>query len=112
MATKKEYTEKSFSGALEFLKGLADGTVQEEVAVSRKDVLRTEENGWIVDTCMAFDSHKWETGVRPAPEESFSITEQYANRCEAEKGHEKWVTLMRENPKCELPNIIVWETIY
>lgn len=101
-------TEKSVIGAFDLIKRMANGSLQNEVDEVRKDVFKVEENGWIVDTCEGFDTHKWETGINRG--ENWLIVEQYSNRIEAQKGHDKWVALMRENPKRELPDINVWET--
>jgi len=84
-------------------------TNPEIVTESRKDVLNTKENGWIVDTCCAFDTHVWETGICPSPDTRFLIVEKYhEGKEQAMKGHEKWVQLMRENPQRTLPNINVF----
>lgn len=73
------------------------------------NVFRTEENGWIVDTCVAFDTRAWETGIYPPDSEDCQIVEQYPNEDEAKKGHDKWVALMRENPDRKLPDISIWD---
>jgi len=77
----------------------------------RKDVFRTEGEGWVVDTCKPPDTNLWETGISRDGEKTWSIVEQYKNRDEAKKGHEKWVKLMRENPNRELPNIDIYENV-
>lgn len=110
--TEDEYTGKSFMGAFSLLRDMGTGALKSKVDESRKDVLNTQENGWTVDTCCAFDSGKWETGIEgPTTDGNFHIAEQYKDRDEAEKGHEKWVAFMRENPNREIPNINVWETM-
>ena len=93
---------KSFAGGMNFLKTLPD------VEQSRTDVFRTEEATWFVDTCKAFDTGHWETGIAPK-NDHVTIVEQYPTREVAEQGHKKWVGLMQENPERELPDINVWE---
>jgi len=73
----------------------------------RDDVLRTEE-GYIVDTCVAFDTGIWETGICPE-DGKWIIVEQYHNRADAVIGHAKWAEFMKENPKRELKDIKIWE---
>ena len=76
----------------------------------RDDVFRHEEaGGFIVDTCAAFDTHEWETGVFATPTSSCLIVEQYPDREAAKIGHDKWVQSMKDDPEQELPNIIVWD---
>lgn len=90
---------------LDAMKTLALGGSLEE----RKDVFRTEENGWVVDTCIGFDTGVWETGILPKSDGNWFIVSQYENKEEAKKGHEKYVELMRENPNREFKDINVWE---
>lgn len=71
-------------------------------------VFRTEEKDWLVDTCIAHDTEAWETGISKNKGEDYTIVEQYENEKEAEKGHKKWVEMMRENPNSELEDIEVW----
>ena len=106
---KDETTIKSLAGALDFIKSLATGEAEANVEETRKDVFRTEENGWLVDTCCAFDTHKWETGIETNTV-SMTIVEQYPDRIDAQKGHDKWVESMRKDPTQDLPYINVWET--
>jgi hypothetical protein len=87
------------------LKSVADGLSNPDlVAEKRKTALRTEENGWIVDTCVGFDTGIWETGIE-RDSKGFIITEQYADEVKAKEGHERYVTMMRKDPKGKLPNI-------
>ena len=74
--------------------------------LGRDDVLRNEE-GYIVDTCVAFDTGTWETGIKPEGA-SWTIVEQYNDRPDAVIGHAKWVEFMRENPKRKLEDIKIW----
>jgi len=76
----------------------------------RNNVFRTKENGWIVDTCVAYDTEVWETGIdRTGTEDHWVIVEQYETEEEAQKGHELWVKKLRENPNTKLEDINVWE---
>lgn len=72
------------------------------------NVFRTEESDWVVDTCIAFDTQEWETGIYPPKSDDCQIVEQYDSKEQAKQGHEKWVSLMRENPKRELPDIHIF----
>ena len=115
--TDEEMTVKSLVGAVKFLSRL-DKVEQfkflsrlDKVEQLRKDMFRLEEKGWVVDTCQAADTEKWETGIfQNGLGGDCLIVEQYGSREEAEKGHERWVSLMRKNPKQELPDLNVWET--
>ena len=75
---------------------------------SREDVINTVlENGVIVDTCEAFDTHKWETGI--CRDDCWEVPEQYRSREEAVIGHDKWVEKMKENPELEIDDVIFGE---
>lgn len=81
------------------------GTVE-----GRDDVFRHDEpdGGFIVDTCAAFDTHEWETGIYPKADGKCVIVEQYPNREAAETGHAKWVESMTADPTQELNDIDIW----
>ena len=105
MSDKKIKEIDPFTGMAATMEQMANlamgGTVP-----GRDDVLRTEE-GYIVDTCAAFDTGTWETGI--CPENSkWIIVEQYRNRAAAVIGHAKWAELMKENPERELEDINIW----
>jgi hypothetical protein len=59
-----------------------------------------------VDTVVAFDTEKWETGV--STDGNWIIVEQYPNREKAVIGHKKWIKLMKDNPSRKLKDINVW----
>ena len=62
-----------------------------------------------IDTVKAFDIGMFETGIkRMSIEGKWIIVEQYKDRKEAQKGHNKWVELMRKNSKVELKDINLW----
>ena len=73
----------------------------------RKDVITDEFDNIVVDTCVAFDTHEWETGVKIG-DISWKIVEQYDNREQAVKGHNNWVKKLKKNPNIELPDINTW----
>jgi len=77
------------------------GSVRDE-----DNVFRTEENDWLVDTCVAFDTDTWETGINRHGK--WTIVEQYEDKEESKRGHNKWVKKMRKNPECNLEDIHVW----
>lgn len=74
----------------------------------RKDKFTDNEDDWVVDTCMGFDTGLWETGISQDKEDSWTIVEQYADRKEAEIGHAKWYELIKAEPNKELEEINVW----
>lgn len=76
----------------------------------RKDALRNEDLGHIIiDTCVGFDTHEWETGITQDNEKTWTIVEQYPSYEEVVKGHEKWIKTMKEDPEQELTDINVWD---
>lgn len=80
----------------------------------RNDILRLEKEDYIIDTCCTFDTEMWETGVSVKNENGelekhWDIVEQYENREKAVDGHKKWIKLMEENPKRELPDLMLWD---
>jgi hypothetical protein len=72
----------------------------------RNEALNTVIGNITVDTVIAFDTHMWETGIER--EGKWTIVEQYNNKEEAVKGHNKWVGKIKKNPKIELEDINVW----
>lgn len=92
-------------GVLSTLDVFANPSLLEE---TRKDVFNDELPTHVVDTCCAFDTGRWETGVQPIGE-GFIIVEQYADRSEAEAGHKKWVKSLTDSPTQELHEIGVWD---
>ena len=62
-----------------------------------------------IDTCVAMDTDIPETGIeRLNIEGKWIIVEQYKNKEEAIKGHDKWVKLMTEYPDFPLKDIDMW----
>lgn len=109
MKGKKIKEINPWEGFFDTLDCMKQGILTGEANPFRKtnNVFRTEENNWIVDTCIAHDTETWETGIQ-RDDDSFVIVDQYENEEEAKNGHKKWVSLMRENPKRELEDIDVW----
>jgi len=79
-----------------FLEGMVTNTLSD-----RSTALREEFKGIIVDTCYCSDVGCWETGIK-VKEESFVIVEEYKDEEEAKKGHKKWVSKLKKNPKLKL----------
>lgn len=77
----------------------------------RHDVLRDEFDGMIVDTCAAFDTGEWETGVMRKHVDGgrCQIAEQHESREQAEIGHKKWVDLLKANRDADVPKLILWD---
>ncbi len=65
----------------------------------RKTAMTDKVKGLTIDTVYAPDVMKWETGIE---KEKWIIVEEYEKEIEAKKGHEKWIGLIRKNPKMEL----------
>lgn len=60
----------------------------------RSDVLRYEKDDLIIDTCEAYDTGEWETGLHDKRySDRWIIIEQYPDRKSALKGQEKWVKI-------------------
>ena len=70
----------------------------------RKEAIRDEVNGLVIDTVFTPDTEKWETGIKVIG--TWIIVEMYPNSEEAHKGHEKWCKECRENPTQEFKNCI------
>jgi len=105
--TKRKITPiEGMLRTLEATKELAIGNTLE----GRDDVFNTElyEGDIIIDTCCAFDTHTWETGICKK-NGHFIIVEQYNNRNEAVIGHNKWVEKMTQDKKQHLEDINVWD---
>lgn len=98
-------TIPAFSGLLSTMSVMKDlalgGTVP-----GRDDVLREEWDDIVVDTCVAFDTGAWETGIKRG---SDSFAEQYEDRHGAVVGHARWVAAMKEDPMRELPDLMFWD---
>jgi len=92
---------KATAGFLGFLQQLATGKQAEKLG-------RYEDGILIVDTCIAGDTGKPETGIlHPDYHDHFIIVEDYSCVADALAGHEKWVKLMLDPPD-ELVDIDTW----
>lgn len=70
----------------------------------RSEALREENDKYTVDTCMCYDTGKWETGILVRDKE-WVIVEDYSDADEAKTGHDKWVAQMKDNPDMKLKSI-------
>ena len=90
-------------GALNFLSAFARGSMgpHEQITTDLPDI--------VVDTCLAGDSNKWETGInRSKIEGEWVIVEQYPDKPTAEVGHAKWVKMLSEYPDLPVKDIDLW----
>lgn len=69
----------------------------------RNDVFREEFDNITIDTCNTPDDG-WETGIE-RDGNPWVIVQYYDSREEAQKGHNEWVTKLRENRNIELPDV-------
>ena len=97
-------------GALNFMSTLASGGFEEAGKDCFNDQILDNEKGNItVDTVCAPDTNIWETGIeRLGIEGKWVIVEQYPDREEAEKGHQKWLELMKSQSDAPLKDIDMW----
>ena len=71
----------------------------------RNDVFWDIIGDIIVDTCIAYDTEEWETGIKRG---EWIIVQQYKNRELAQKEHNKWVEKIKNNPQLLLKDIDLW----
>ena len=74
--------------------------------IERMDVFNNKIGNIVVNTCIGFDTKKWETGIEKKG--NWTIVEQYETREKAKTGHSKWVKKIKANPKLKLTDINVW----
>jgi hypothetical protein len=110
MKGKKIKEITPIEGIASTMMAIRDGIIGESPQ-DREDIFREEKDSWIVDTCCAFDTGTWETGISKDEGEKWIIVEQYKNREEAKKGHNKWAEKMTKNPNIKLKDIHVWGII-
>jgi hypothetical protein len=76
---------------------------------SRENAMNSKVGKIVIDTCCAFDTHRWETGIQLNKKDTdWVIVEQYESRKKAEKGHAKWTNEIKKNPNIKLKDINVW----
>jgi hypothetical protein len=75
-----------------------------EQVSDRTEALREETDRYIIDTCMCYDTGKWETGIHYVGAE-WVIVEDYGDSSEAKIGHDKWIAKMKELPSIKLKSI-------
>jgi len=92
-------------GAFSNLQEMASGNTK--TTELRKDVFNDTIGGTEIDTCVAFDTNEWETGIAQHGED-WVIVEQYESRAKAKLGHKRWVKAITENPDMELEDINLW----
>lgn len=109
-ATKRKGASKmkritAIKGVLSTLK-IAKNVALGETVPGREDAFNSTVGDITVDTCLAFDTHMWETGIKR--DDKWIIVEQYKSRELAKKGHEKWRDKIQKNPVLGLKDINVW----
>jgi hypothetical protein len=95
-------------GALSLFDVLIDRTLGNEYW--RDGCLTESWDNIVVDTIMTcFDTGLPETGIQ-RNNEPWVVVEQYDTQEDAEKGHAKWIKIMKEDPNTKLIDIGVWDT--
>lgn len=92
------------SDTLACVKAVATGSIE--------TIARHETGDLIVDTCLAPDTGKYETGISHADyhDGKFIIVAQYPDQGAATKGHEEWVaTMTADELPDELRDIDLWQ---
>lgn len=79
----------------------------DKVRDSREEALNTKIGKSVIDTVLASDTDKWETGIS-INGESWVIVEQYSDKNEAEKGHKKYVAEIKKGKK-DFKDINIWD---
>lgn len=104
MEGKKITSVNPLEGALGFLGSLLSVPISE-----RPKAMMDKVGDITIDTCLATDTGVWETGIRrESIEGEWVIVSQYENKEEAKVGHAGWVKLMKNDPKCALKDIDMW----
>ena len=78
------------SGMLNFLLGLAVGEMQDSTEDNRKTAMNDKLANGTVDTCLAADTGKRETGIC-VESDHWLIVEKYADKKDAKRGHARWI---------------------
>jgi len=71
---------------------------------------KLQGNTIIIDTSLPKDTNIWETGIKRTnfDDGEWVIIEQYEDENEAQRGHDKWVGLMKSTPDMPLKDIDSW----
>ena len=86
-------------GALKWLEGLENPQLIKD---TRKDAFITEIGDQTVDTVKTVDMG-WETAIlRKNPVNPITVVQYHENRDNALKGHNEWVSVLKEKPTIEL----------
>lgn len=108
MIGKKITSVPPIIGALSAFEMMKDAALGKDVS-GRATALTDEWDDITVDTCIPTDTGVWETGIeRKSIEGKWVIVSQYENTEEAQVGHNKWVELLKKNPKSKLTDINNW----
>lgn len=94
-------------GLFSLVSALADKSIVDDVR-EKYGVFRDEIDGHLIDTCVGFDTHKWETYIQGGIHNAI-IVEQYDDKETAEKGHAKWVEQIRTSPRKPIKEVYVWD---
>ena len=88
------------------------GNLIEGKASDRDNAFRYEKNEICIDTCIAFDTGYWETGIDDSRyDNSWIIVEEYDSEELAKLGHDSWVgKLTSDNPPETLKDVHTDET--
>lgn len=102
MKTKKV---DPMTGLMSFFRTMASGNLGPHDQITAK--LHNETV--IVDSSLPSDTEIWETGInRLNIEGEWVIVEQYEDKTQAIKGHNKWVNKMEKSPELPLKDIDMW----
>ena len=81
-----------------FFRGLASGQTPD-----RSNAITTDMGKQKVDTCEAFDTERWETGVKRGG--LWYVVEAYDDEATARKGHEAWVQRITDHPDYDIASL-------
>ncbi len=88
------------SGIENFLNLLGSG----EAVSDRDTALTTKVKKTTIDTCLAYDTGKWETAIDRG-DGVWKAVEQYENKTKAKAGHKKWVKKIKNNSKIDFEKL-------
>ncbi len=88
---------------MNFMRDLGTGMAEIKADETRKTAMNTEVGDQVVDTCLAFDTHMWETGIQRNGD--WTIVEKYDDEESARDGHARWSNALGSNPEMELTEV-------